>query len=141
MAEGKKVKIETYDTSEWERQGSRKIAASVNEFGVEQNRFNKAMVNRLRRTENETRNLGADVQELNDNLQQQFAQYDEVIETMKKEYDEIVSTLRKENDEMKEQISDLKKECDRLRLTAKLNSGSIEKIMKLLPGSIDVDIE
>ena len=40
-----------------------------------------------------------------------------------------------------QKISDMKKEFDRLKLTAKLNSNSIDRLMKKIPDSIDIDID
>lgn len=131
MAEGSKVRIETYDAEEWERQNnSKKVPPYINEFGIEQNRYNKIVVNRLRKAESECRELAAQMQEMNDYYQQQFASFDEIVETLHSEIEELKSKLEEQ-----------KKETDRLRLTAKLNSNSIERIMKMLPGSIDIDID
>jgi seryl-tRNA synthetase len=130
MADTNKVKIETYKASEWERQNTRKLPEFFHSFGIEQNRYNKTIVTRLRKAEAECRELHVDIQEVNDYYQQVFASYDQQI-------DELHGLLA----QMREEMEALKKENDRLRLTEKLNSNSIDRILKQLPGSIDIDLD
>lgn len=123
MAEGRKVRIETYNPQEWNEGSRKRVSESFHEFGIEQNRYNKIVVNRLRKVEAENRELNLQLQEQSDYFVMQL-----------KEYEDMIKELYGRMDEMK-------KELDRLKLTAKLNSNSIDRIIKKMPGAIDLDIE
>lgn len=123
MAEGRKVRIETYDPQEWQESSRKRIPDSFHEFGIEQNKYNKIVVNRLRKIEAENRELHLQLQEQSDYFT--------------KKIEESEATIS----DLYQKISDMKKEVDRLKLTAKLNTNSIDRLMKKIPDSIDIDID
>lgn len=134
MSETGKVKIQTYDFHGYEDSSAhKKVPEYVHEFGLAQNHFNKILVNRLRRIETENRELHIDIQELNDYYIQQIENLNDAMAQMAESANRTIS-------ELSDQINTLKKEVDRLRLSEKLNTNSIDRLMREVPGAIDVDI-
>jgi hypothetical protein len=123
MADGKKVRIETYNPEGYNESARKKVPVTFHEFGLEQNKYNRIVVNRLRRVESENR-------ELNLELQRQSEHYEQLLQ----EKDEQYAILQG-------QVDILGREISRLKLTAKLNSNSIDRLIKKIPQSIDIDID
>lgn len=137
MAENRKVKIETYNVDEWDEVRYRKFPYHFHEFGIEQNKYNRIIVNRLRKAESENRQLNLDMQQQTEYYEQKMKQADEQAAVLQGQID----ILTRQVEELIENVKILRKEADKMRLAEKLNTNSIDRIMRKLPDSIDVDIE
>lgn len=112
MSEIKKVKIETYTPDEDMKPKYKQELSSLTKFGIEQNKFNKIIVNRIRRVENENRNLKLEMWKMRD------------------DYEERISSLEEYAHLVQGQLESMGKMIDRLRLSEKLNSNSIDRLTK-----------